>query len=78
MKTSLGFELLPKIGYILCAAHGGGMPDFNRYLAETKDHRNLINFLDVCNATCGEQTVKFFKFLSSPFLEFWSSSLILR
>ena len=39
------------------------MPDFNRDLAETKDHRNLINFLDVCNATCGEQTVKFFKFL---------------
>jgi len=42
---------------------GGGMPDFNRDLAETKDHRNLINFLDVCNVTCGEKTVKFFKFL---------------
>lgn len=42
---------------------GGGMPDFNGDLAGTKDHPNLINFLDVCNAACGEQTVQFFKFL---------------
>ena len=56
----------------------GGMPDFNRDLAETQDHPNLINLLDVCNATCGEQAVQFSNFKSSPFLEFWSSSLILR
>jgi len=54
------------------------MPDFNRDLAETKDHPNLIKFLHVCNATCGKQTVQFFKFSKQYVLEFWSSSLILR